>query len=324
MSRISHKAKVCKANDLVNSKYKLTVTQSRIIFSIISLINEKDTEFKTYRIPVSEFDWLVDPSKKKKNNTYLRTQFREILKKTLDIPTENGWLLANWFADVEYNSKEGYVEVSFSQKLKPYLLELTRNYTPMYLTQVMKLTSEYSIRIYELCKKWHRAGGFTLSLDELHEMFQIPKSYKIYNNFKQKVLDVAVKEINGKNEYDMTGGTDIFISFTEIKIGRKVTDIKFTIESKKKAVTKKSDSNGLDLYKEQSIVSVHDSLDEWMVGHFDKNIQIDGVTYLLKECRIVDGKFVIFTDRKEFRQTHKNPKKMLEYLMKCRSAYEYN
>ena len=51
------------------------------------------------------------------------------------------------------------------------------------------------------------------------------KAYSIYNNFKNKVILQAQKELAEK--------TDISFEFEEIKTGRKVTGIKFCISSSK-------------------------------------------------------------------------------------------
>jgi len=53
------------------------------------------------------------------------------------------------------------------------------------------------------------------------ENIKIPKSYKRYNNFKRKVLDIAYKELKGKGDYHF--------EYESIKTGRTYTHIKFTI-----------------------------------------------------------------------------------------------
>jgi plasmid replication initiation protein len=53
-------------------------------------------------------------------------------------------------------------------------------------------------------------------------ILKVPKSLKIYNNFKQKVLDRAEQDIN---KY-----TDLKISFDEKKVRRKVIEITFHIK----------------------------------------------------------------------------------------------
>jgi plasmid replication initiation protein len=53
------------------------------------------------------------------------------------------------------------------------------------------------------------------------ENIKIPKSYKRYNNFKRKVLDIAYKELKEKGDYHF--------EYESIKTSRTYTSIKFTI-----------------------------------------------------------------------------------------------
>lgn len=56
-------------------------------------------------------------------------------------------------------------------------------------------------------------------------MFDVDKEYKLYTNFKAKVILKAQEELKQK--------TDIYFEFEEIKTGRAVTEIKFLIFSQK-------------------------------------------------------------------------------------------
>ena len=50
--------------------------------------------------------------------------------------------------------------------------------------------------------------------------------YKAMNDFKKRVLDLAVNEINEK--------TDLTVSYTQEKRGRTITGFKFTVRMKDK------------------------------------------------------------------------------------------
>ena len=65
---------------------------------------------------------------------------------------------------------EAVVEVEFSQKLMPYLLELKQQFTTYYLANVMALKSSYSIRIFELLKQYEKIGKRSISLENLRQL----------------------------------------------------------------------------------------------------------------------------------------------------------
>ena len=46
---------IVKANDLVEARYKLTLTQQRLVLYLIAQINKGDTDFQTYKLSVTDF-----------------------------------------------------------------------------------------------------------------------------------------------------------------------------------------------------------------------------------------------------------------------------
>ena len=212
---------VNKDYQLINARYKLTSIQTKMLLKIISLINNKDdSEFLIYQIPLSFFDFLTNH----KHHNRLAKECDNILEKVLTIDTGNGWLKTHWFSSIKYQKKEGLIICSIDPELKPYLLQLKKRFKPYEIKYVMSMESEYAMRIYELCKQYENT--FTkkreFELTELHELMQVPKSYKTqYIDFKRKVLEISVREINKHS--------DIFISYKAIKRGRAVFWIEFTI-----------------------------------------------------------------------------------------------
>ena len=95
------------------------------------------------------------------------------------------------------------------------------------------MQSEYSIRIYELLKKSEKMGYLEIDLVELQELLQVPDSFKVYADFKRKVLQPTSIEIA---KY-----TDIYFEFKEIKSGRKVAKIKFIIKKNIQNLTAEMD-----------------------------------------------------------------------------------
>jgi hypothetical protein len=135
------------------------------------------------------------------------------------------------------------VEIELSPELKPYLLQLKSYFTVYGLDSILKLISVYSIRLYEILLKEYCYYGkkrisFIFSIKELKGMLGIEKEeYLIFNNFKQKVLDIAERELKEKS--------DFYFEYRTIKTGRAVTDIEFFVfnkEKQQKQLTTKDDS----------------------------------------------------------------------------------
>ena len=76
-----------------------------------------------------------------------------------------------------------------------------------------------------MLKSFEDTGWRIDKIDDLKYKLGCPESYKNYAIFKQKVLDMAFKEINKSG--------DIKFKYESIKKGRKVISIKFIITSNK-------------------------------------------------------------------------------------------
>ena len=74
-----------------------------------------------------------------------------------------------------------------------------------------------------MLKSFEDTGWRIDKIDELKYKLNCPESYKNFATFREKVLDMAFKEINNLS--------DIRFTYESIKIGRKVTSIKFHITS---------------------------------------------------------------------------------------------
>ena len=105
------------------------------------------------------------------------------------------------------------------------------------------------MRLYELLIQWKTAGKtpvFELSLFR-GQMGLNDDEYKIMGNFKLRVLDLAVNEINEK--------TDLTVSYTQEKRGRTITGFKFTVRTKDKpkdAITHQRDPHTIDAFTGQT------------------------------------------------------------------------
>ncbi|OQP11141.1 replication initiation protein [Geobacillus thermoleovorans] len=214
---------VTKSNVLIEANYKLSTLEQKIILYLISQIHKDDDDFKMYRLPIQEFSELLGYRGSPKY-TELREITKNLMRKVLEIREGQKLKQMSWVSYVEYDGNSGYVSLSFDPRLKPYLLQLKREFTTYRLKNVMELKSSYSIRMYELLKRWQYVGGFEIRLDELRMMVGAGNKYREYHNFKKRVLNPAQQEISEK--------TDIMFSYEEIREKRKVVSIRFRIKEK--------------------------------------------------------------------------------------------
>ena len=224
---------VCQANRLVGGKQALKLNSAKLIRTAIMQIVYEDEELKPYVVTISELSELLGVPK---SNIY-----RDIDAITNDIinnpvyireetPKKVRWIKIPWVTKCEYNSDVG-VAIQLNSELKPFLLNLKNNYTQYTLESILSMKSDYAIRLYEalLSKKTMepipREGYYAeFTLQQLREFCDCEsKAYDTFSNFKNRVLDIALKEINTKTVYR--------VEYEYIKKGKSVVGIKFHVNS---------------------------------------------------------------------------------------------
>lgn len=216
---LSNRNIVKQSYELNTARYRLSVVETDIIFKMVAEIKNEDKDFQTYTFKVTELEKALGRSL---DRAYLKDTARNLMKKPLTINRGKGnFLTIGWLSSFEYFADRGEIELCFDPKLKPYLLELQGRFVKADIRYIFKLSSEYSKRIYTMFKQWEKLGKYEVSVEEWQKLLEVPDSLKRYDNFKRKVLEVAKNQINEN--------TDLIVDFKEIKTGRKVTGLLWTI-----------------------------------------------------------------------------------------------
>lgn len=219
-------ALVVRSNKLIEANYETSLHQMRIMLWLISEIKPEDRDFQTYRVSIKELAKYVGVEANKNIYQQIAAATRGMIGRVVEIGSfdEDRLLQTGLISSAEYRVGEGFVDLSIDPKLKPYLLELSENFTKAYLQDLMQMKSAYSIRLYDLLNQYRKIGKRNLPVVEIKKTLGIEKKYKEYKNFKARVIKPAVDEINAR--------TDLHIAFTERKHGRSVAVLEFSIQAK--------------------------------------------------------------------------------------------
>jgi plasmid replication initiation protein len=207
--------------ELNNARYSLSALETDLIMKMIAEIDTNDEDFKLYRFKVTDLEQKLG---KRLDRQSLKNLALNLRKKNLSIEKESGFLVTGWVSSFEYFSKSGETELCFDSKLKPYLLQLKSHFVKTDIQQIFKISTEYGKRLYMIFKQRETLSSYKINLIELQKMLEVPKSLEVYSNFKLKVLAPSKDQINSK--------TDLEVDFKEIKTGRAVTALEFTIKKK--------------------------------------------------------------------------------------------
>ena len=230
---------VTQANELVESRYNLTLGEQRLIFTMIARIQPDDEDFKPYQISLSELAEFLGIDK---NHIYsdCKKITKKLLGKVVEIQETGRLLQTHWVSSADYVDGTGMVNLTFDPLLKPYLLKLKGNFTSSKLEMLLSFKSQYTMRMYTLLKQYERLNGREVELHLLREILGIGKEqYKLYTDFKRNILESTQKELKNKS--------DLYFEFDEIKYGRRVGAIRFKILSQKKLIEPTQDKDSVNV-----------------------------------------------------------------------------
>lgn len=126
----------------------------------------------------------------------------------------------NVFTDYYYD--KGLFSFNWNQEFVPHILELKEKYIVTDLAVTSKFKSGFSWILYDYLKAHYAHWYKELTKNKLMQLFNVEgvKSYEINTSvFKNKVLDVAIRELNDFTEYE--------VWYSDIRKGRSI--IGFTL-----------------------------------------------------------------------------------------------
>lgn len=242
-----------KSNNLIEAQYKLSLAEQRLIIMACMKLKENKTENEnknTVSFFMNEMDEIFDSQI---NYDYYIDLCRGLMKKQIKMiknldPKKKNNVEINWISSIEYNS--GWIEIEFSEKLIPYLIELSDSYTRYEIQNISRMKSVYSIRIYEMLKQYQDTGFKIIKIEDLREILQTGDSFKEYKYLKRNLIDVSLKEINDN--------TDLYVIYKPIRKGRSYESAQFIIKKKGQNLVENTDKTTDLEYISKYIINIDD------------------------------------------------------------------
>jgi len=220
---------VVKSNYLIEASYKLTLTEQRLILYAVSHARELQLGLspdKPLRIEARAFaerfpDMDVQSVYRELANAVDRLFDREVqFRHTDDVTGLPAFTRARWISIASYIDGAGSVSLIFSPAVIPYLVRLEKRFTTYKLEEISRMTSMHAIRLYELLVQFKATGWREFTVDEFREVMGIERhEYRLTNNLRVRVLEVAINQINELTDYE--------VKVEDLRKGRKVTGFRF-------------------------------------------------------------------------------------------------
>lgn len=231
---------VAKSNELIyRSLYDLSLMEQRILLCMISTIDSRPVELRenvderlVYEFDVDTFCNLFN-IKKRGSLQLIAAAAKGLRDHSFWRENANGKLETIAWADKAFVDKEkGVITLIFSDDVKPYLLNLSANFTHYELYRVLRFKSKHTLIIYDLIKaacgiNHNLPGTYKVTVDELQKRVGVKRDkngnavyqYTDFYNLKARIIEPTIAEINKF--------TDLAVTVEYIKKGRSVTTILF-------------------------------------------------------------------------------------------------
>ena len=227
---------VVKDNALINASYNLDLVEQRLILLAVVGARESGQGVNANDPLTIHADSYISHFNVARQTAYqaLKDACRNLFERRFSYQesTKKGSLVeitSRWVSQIAYIDETASVQLIFTPAVVPMITALERHFTSYEIEQVSELSSAYAVRLYEILIAWRSTGKtpvFELA-DFRYKLGVESTEYLRMNNFKAKVLDTAIKQINLH--------TDITAKYEQHKRGRSISGFSFTFKQKNAA-----------------------------------------------------------------------------------------
>lgn len=232
------KPTIYKSNALIEASYKLGLTEQRILLACISQVRRDQplTDDVFYSVSVNDIASMTGTGS---NSLYdeLSAAVKKLRRKDVLITMEpNGGGLkpiimeTSWVQTCVYIEREGRIELRFNKDMLQYLSELKAQFTGYALQDVIRMTSSYAIRLFEMLVQYTSVGHREISVEDFRRWLRLDDSYPLMSELRRRVVEPAVAQINEHGP--------MMVKWSPKKTGRSVTHLSFTFAPKKGSAVK--------------------------------------------------------------------------------------
>ena len=224
-----NKNHVVKSNQVIEASYQLSAVEQRIVLAAISRIpkNQPITDDELYPVSVDELKQLGVHEKTAYRD--LKEGINRLYERSINLSIDDKSIKMRWVQEIQFLDSQSVIGIRFSKPILPFISNLSREFTKYALSDIAGINSGYGIRIYELLVQYRQIGKREISVESLRTMLELGKKYPLFADFKKRVIDTAIDQIN---EY-----SPLKVSYEQKKTGRKVTHIIFSFKEKSKSIT---------------------------------------------------------------------------------------
>lgn len=200
---------------LVEATTKMDISEFRLFATVLTMILPDDEDFTEYEIRIPDIIKLFDLNRNGKyyeafKDAALRLMDRKFVvyeKKEDGKEYKTTIPLSIQTSEPVLVGEQNRIRLQFHPKLKPYLLDLQREYLTVDIRNITEIQSHYSVKLYFVLKHQQRLGNKKVryEVSRLRQILAIEEhEYPLYGSFKQKVFQKGIEDINKYTDLEIT------------------------------------------------------------------------------------------------------------------------
>ena len=215
---------IVKSNQVIEASYTLTTIEQRLILSAIAQVPKGEEISDDFLYPLTTQNLVKLGGDEKASHKEFKDAINRLYERSIVLRDGDESDSFRWIQEKVFNgSKVAFIR--FSKPILPFLSNLKAEFTKYLESDIVGMSSPYSIRFYELIMQYRSIGQREISLEDLRWMFQLQNKYPVWADLKKRVIEQAIKEINEHSPYNLT--------VEPKRTGRKITSIVLKFQDKK-------------------------------------------------------------------------------------------
>ncbi len=187
----------------VEKDMALTLTQKKLIFYLVSLIQMEDQDLKEVTISFSDFFRLMKMEYAGRYKEQLEKTILHICSKCFFLPSSDGKykIACRWLDKAEIDYEHSELHLKLDETLKPYLIDLSKKARTIFqLGYVLQFKHKYTPDVYLFASRCKNLNvPYAMPIEQAYCRFGNLR-YKNYTDFYRFILKKAVDEINEKSD----------------------------------------------------------------------------------------------------------------------------
>lgn len=270
MQKHNFETPVKASNEIVLAKYKYTSLEIDVMFHIMRMINNVKGEVNQYSQYTLPFDLITESfGDTGRSIEYLRNSFKGIQTKPLEFwdNLNARHVILNLIQRADIYPSRRTVVIFMDMFMVDHLRNLKKEFTSFELKSILAMDSVYAKRIYMMLCQFRSTGFMKIEMDALRLRLCLGDKYSMFKDFRKRVIDTAIKEINALSEITVE------VSFS--RGGRAVDELHFMFKHKQNV----ADLVGND---QQIKAMIHWGLSDWQIDNVLMTLKPNDIHEVLK------------------------------------------